>query len=97
MAAFLQRFYRAMARGGTAGGALREAKLAARASGVPATDWAAFELVGDPGVRLPLREPRSPWWMWAGGGLVALVLWMVIRRARRPTRAGAEPVREAAA
>ncbi|MGE3526383.1 MAG: CHAT domain-containing protein, partial [Gemmatimonadales bacterium] len=97
VAAFLQRFYRAMARGATAGGALREARLAARASGVPATDWAAFELVGDPGIRLPLREPRPPWWLWAGGGVVALVLWMVIRRARRPARAGAGPAREAAA
>jgi CHAT domain-containing protein/tetratricopeptide (TPR) repeat protein len=49
-------FYDAMARGNTAGDALRVASRAAIARGTPASEWAAFALVGDPTVRLELRR-----------------------------------------
>ena len=61
--AFVEDFYDAMAGGRTVGDALRDAKLAAIRRGAPPGEWAAFTLVGDPLVRLPLRRPPPavPW------------------------------------
>ena len=61
---FIQDFYDAMADGLPVGDALRAAKLAAIARGAPPSEWAAFTLVGDPLVRIPLRRPSplfAPW------------------------------------
>ena len=52
-------FYQRLAEGTPAGDALREAKLAARARGAPASEWAAFTLVGDGSVRVALDSPGS--------------------------------------
>jgi len=62
--AFAQDFYAAVARGLAVGEALRAAKLAALRRGAPPRTWAAFTLVGDPFVGVPLRAPPpfSRWW-----------------------------------
>lgn len=57
-------FYRGMARGRSAGAALREAKLAALTAGRPVREWSGFTLTGNPGLVLPLHQPvESPWWV----------------------------------
>ncbi|HEY7894113.1 MAG TPA: CHAT domain-containing protein [Gemmatimonadaceae bacterium] len=59
-------FYTALADGRTTADALREAALGAMRDGAPPREWAAFRLVGDPTVRVPLRQSRGlfgwPWW-----------------------------------
>jgi tetratricopeptide (TPR) repeat protein len=60
-------FYAALAQGLPADQALRQARLAVRAHGAPAREWAAFVLVGDPTVQVPLRQPSltarmRTWW-----------------------------------
>ena len=52
--------YAGLARGLAVSEALREAKLAALRRGAPPREWAAFTVVGDPLVTVPLREP-APW------------------------------------
>jgi CHAT domain-containing protein len=62
--AFMDDFYRAMAGGLAATDALRAAKLDAIRRGAPPREWAAFTLVGDPLVTVPLRVPppaAAPW------------------------------------
>jgi tetratricopeptide (TPR) repeat protein len=56
-AAFMDRFYAALADSLDVGQALARAKREAAAAGLPPRDWAAFTLIGDPFVRLPLRPP----------------------------------------
>jgi CHAT domain-containing protein len=51
-AALMDLFYTAIARGTPAGAALREAKLALRRSGVPASERSAYTLLGDPTLTL---------------------------------------------
>jgi len=86
--AFAQDFYAALARGLPVSDALRAAKLAALRRGAPPRKWAAFTLVGDPFVRVPLRAPRplSRWWPVAAtlgaGGALAYGAAMRRRRAR---------------
>ncbi len=59
-------FYTALADGRTTADALRESALGALREGAPPREWAAFRLVGDPNVRIPLRQSRGlfgwPWW-----------------------------------
>lgn len=58
-------FYRALADGRTGADALREAALDAMRDGAPPREWAAFRLVGDPAVRVPLRQARGLFgWTW---------------------------------
>jgi hypothetical protein len=84
-------FYRAMAAGATVPEALRAAKLAAIRRGAAPRDWAAFTVVGDPGVRVPLRlPPRSGTWaLWATGGLALGAAAWALGRGRRRRVAGA--------
>jgi CHAT domain-containing protein len=81
----VERFYDALARGLPLSEALREAKLDAMRRGRPPREWAAFTVVGDPFVTIPLRHPAGrPWW--AAGAAVLLVLVAAsagVRRARR--------------
>ena len=51
-------FYEGLSRGLPASDALQGAKRAARRSGMPTSEWAAFALVGDPLVRLELVRDR---------------------------------------
>lgn len=80
----MEGFYDGLSDGLPAGEALQRAKLEARARGVPAAQWAAFTLVGDPSVRVPLSRPRTAtrWWV-ALGILLALVVGGVAWRGRR--------------
>jgi tetratricopeptide (TPR) repeat protein len=64
--ALVRTFYDELALGRSAGDALRAAKLDALARGLPPRSWAAFTLVGDPTLRLPLHAP--------GGGLPTVAL-----------------------
>jgi CHAT domain-containing protein len=60
--AFVQAFYQALAKGLPVGDALRAAKLDALHRGAPPKEWAAFTIVGDPLVSVPLRAPPSDAW-----------------------------------
>jgi hypothetical protein len=53
---FARRFYREVARGATVGDAVAAVGRQLASVGRPAREWAAFELVGDPTVRLTLRH-----------------------------------------
>ena len=79
----MDRFYRALARGATVGGALRRARQQAMAAGLPAAAWAGVALLGD-GARVPISpvaEARSPWPVLAAAGVALVaVLWWAIRR-----------------
>ncbi|MEP7326182.1 MAG: CHAT domain-containing protein [Gemmatimonadota bacterium] len=80
-ARLIEDFYRELARGEPVDEALRLAKLAARDRGVSPGHWAAFSVIGDPEVRIPLKAPRwfSLWWL----GVVPAAGYLVWRLARR--------------
>ena len=60
---FVERLYSELARGRAVVEALRGAKLASLRAGDPPRVWAAFSVVGDPTVVVPLRAPPSrSWW-----------------------------------
>lgn len=86
--AFVDDFYRAMARGLPVGEALRAAKLDAIRRGAPPREWAAFTAVGDPLVAIPLHRPAPAWRAWLPAVLLALgaaalaVYWLRTLRAR---------------
>jgi tetratricopeptide (TPR) repeat protein len=86
--------YRALARGLPLGEALRAGKLDAVRRGAPASEWAAFTLVGDPMVRIPLQQPRRRWPEIAGAALVLAALvygWQAAkRRGNRPRGSAGE-------
>jgi CHAT domain-containing protein/tetratricopeptide (TPR) repeat protein len=91
--AFVDDFYRGLARGLAVGEALRAAKVKALRRGAPPSVWAAFMMVGDPLVRIPLRTPRSlpHWWPVATAALTlllgsALAYSARMRRRRTPER-----------
>jgi tetratricopeptide (TPR) repeat protein len=54
---FVRTFYDELAAGRTVGDALHAAKLEAMSRGLPPRSWAAFTLVGNPMVRVPLQKP----------------------------------------
>ena len=76
-------FYGGLADGLTADQALRNAQLASRRRGAPPAVWAAFTLVGDPALRIPLRRPAIAIWWWAGGLLAVLLLSYGLLRMKR--------------
>jgi tetratricopeptide (TPR) repeat protein len=69
-----ERFYRALAGGATVAQALRSARLELMRAGVSPRQWGAFVLVGDPTVRIPLRVPSTPGWIWVLGAATLIVL-----------------------
>jgi CHAT domain-containing protein len=88
---FVKRLYRHLAESQGVGEALRLAKLEAIEARVPPREWAAFTVVGDPLVQVPLRP--LPWWQQdkaylaaaaLAGGLALFYLLRRTRRARRP-------------
>jgi hypothetical protein len=74
--AFVDDFYRGLARGLPVGEALRAAKVAAMRRNAPAREWAVFTAVGDPLVSIALREP-PPLSVSRTIGLGALALGLV--------------------
>ena len=60
---FVRALYDALAAGQPVADALRAAKLDAIRRGAPPAEWAAFQAMGDPFVRVPLHAPRrsAPW------------------------------------
>lgn len=82
---FIDDFYRALARGNGVSDAARTAKLAAIDRGASAATWAAFSVVGDPLVTVPVRAPSNAIrWLLVAAGLAALALvYGVVRRTRR--------------
>jgi CHAT domain-containing protein len=86
-ARFVESFYRQMARREPAGEALHRAKLEAIRAGMAPRDWAAFVIVGDPLIQVPLHSPH--WWdgIWplalflvVPAGLLSLYLFRIRRR-----------------
>jgi CHAT domain-containing protein len=71
--AMVDDFYGGLADGLTADQALRNAQLASLRRGAAPAVWAAFTLVGDPALRIPLRRPATAIW-WLAGGLLAVLL-----------------------
>jgi hypothetical protein len=55
-------FYAALASGQPVIEALRTAKLRALGEGRSPRAWAAFSVIGDPLVTVPLRMPPVHWW-----------------------------------
>jgi hypothetical protein len=92
--AFVEDFYAALARGLPVAEALRAAKLVALRRGDPPGEWAAFGVVGDPLVRVALKEPPrssgSRWWPVAAGAL-ALALGAAFWLRRRARQAAGVP------
>jgi len=82
--AFVKDFYDALASELPVADALREAKLKSLRAGAPPAAWAAFTIVGDPMVRVPLRRPSKRWSPWLLGLLaVAGVSGAVLSMRRR--------------
>ncbi len=83
-----ERFYRALAGGATVAEALRAARMDLARAGAPPSQWGAFVLVGDPMVRVALRQPPAPRWPWALGAstLAALGVLFTMWRRRRGSR-----------
>ena len=83
---FIRAFYRHVAEGRAVGEALRLAKLDRIESGAQPREWAAFTLVGDPMVSIPLRLPTQSRWPWVGGILAVAALggsyWLLTRSRR---------------
>ena len=89
-ARFVESFYGQLARGLGAADALRAAKLEALERGAPVARWAAFTLVGDPFVDVPLELPKGwPASVWLALVVAAAGAAYAVRavRARRRIRA----------
>ena len=87
-ARFVDSFYNGLADGATAAASLRQAQAGLRASASTSDpfDWAAFVLLGEGDVRIPLRT-RSTGKSWAFAVLItsaaSLLLWRLRHRATR--------------
>jgi CHAT domain-containing protein len=84
--AFVDDFYREMAGGRDVGEALQAAKIAALRRGAPAREWAAFTVIGDPLLSVPLHTPapRGGRWLIVAGVLAALSAVYLVMTRRRP-------------
>ena len=84
---FVDEFYRAMAGGRPVGEALQEAKIAALRRGAPAREWAAFTVIGDPSLAVPLHAPasRGRFWLIAGAALLVVIVAYGVVMRRRPS------------
>ena len=90
---FIDDFYRALASGQGVADAARTAKLAAIRRGAPPATWAAFAVMGDPLVTVPLNAPvdRTRWIVIALGLALAGGLLYGVRRMRRAVEASEVP------
>ena len=87
--------YRELAAGRTSGEALRAAKLAARARGRPAREWAAMRLTGDPFLLVPVRAPPPRRWPVLAAALALAATYGVMVRRRGAERTDPPPARSA--
>jgi CHAT domain-containing protein/tetratricopeptide (TPR) repeat protein len=86
---FVDQFYQELAKGKPVVDALRAAKLTSLKKRAPSAVWAAFTVVGDPLIVVPLRKPASPVALWAGGGMVAIIfITAALSRRRRHSARG---------
>ena len=86
---FVESLYRHLAEHRTVGEALRRAKLDAIRAKAPTHDWAAFTVIGDPLVRVPLRAPswwHRSWFRVALALLGTLAVGVYLLRTRRDRR-----------
>ena len=90
---FIDDFYHALAEGQAVADAARSAKLAAIRRGSPPATWAAFAVMGDPLVTVPLTAPvdRTRWLVGALGLIMAASLLYGVRRIRRTVEASDVP------
>ena len=94
--AFVDALYAGLARGLAVAEALRAAKLDAIRRGAGPTEWAAFTLVGDPTVTIPLRQPApvpNRWWLVAAALLVGGVVAAAYRGTKARRKAAPLPTR----
>jgi hypothetical protein len=82
-AEFVERFYAGLGAGLPTGEALALAKRDAIRRGVPPSVWAAFTLVGDPTIRIPLHEPAGSPWLPIGLAASLLAAYGLVVRRRR--------------
>jgi hypothetical protein len=82
-AEFVEHFYAGLGAGLPTGEALAGAKRDAIRRGVPPSVWAAFTLVGDPTIRIPLHEPAASPWLPIGFAASLLAAYGLIVRRRR--------------
>jgi CHAT domain-containing protein len=79
---FVERLYSELARGREVGEALRGAKLASLRADPPRV-WAAFSVVGDPTVVVPLRAPTTrSWWLGVVAGVLIVGVTVAVARRR---------------
>ena len=79
--AMTEHFYSGLAGGLTAAEALQTARMHLERAGAPPSQWAAFVLIGDPTVRIPLRSPPTSLWTWAAVvSLLVLAVLLVLSR-----------------
>jgi tetratricopeptide (TPR) repeat protein len=71
-------FYSALADGHPVGAALRSAKLAAIRRNAPASEWAAFSVVGDPMVTVALTQPHDFAMVWIVVAMAGVLSLLVI-------------------
>jgi len=80
---FVERLYSELASGRSVVEALRGAKLASLRAGDPPRIWAAFSVVGDPTVVVPLRAPPSrSWWLGLLAGVLIVGVTVAVARRR---------------
>ena len=82
---FVDDFYRAMVGGRPVSEALQAAKVAALRRGAPAREWAAFTVIGDPMLVVPVHAPRTGarWWLVAGAALLVMLVGYGLLTRRR--------------
>ena len=76
-------FYAALAGGQPVGAALRSAKLAAIRRHAPASEWAAFTVVGDPMVTVALTQPHEFPIVWVAAIVCGVLGLLGITKARK--------------
>jgi CHAT domain-containing protein len=81
---YVMALYEGLAAGQPIGAASRAAKVQLLQAGVGPSQWAAFELLGDARLKLPLDRPGASlvWWFVAAA-VAAWIIWWSERRHRR--------------
>ena len=86
-AQFADLFYTALAEGRTVGAAMRSARRAAIAAGLPPSIWASYVVIGDDRIAAPSNRGVRTWrayFIASGAVLLILLAGVLITRRRRP-------------